>query len=660
MAKMKIIKITLIFFFSLSQLFAQTNDNSILLSIGSHEVSTQEFERIYMKNRHMGNTDSDISIDEYLDLFVNFKLKVVQAEELGYDTLASFISEFEGYRDQLAKPYLTDQATISELVKEAYERSKIDVHASHILIKTGPDLVTEEQQEFYKKAYKIRERIVAGESFNTVARGTSDDPSAKFNGGDLGYFTVFQMIYPFETIAYNTPAGEISMPVLTRFGYHIIQVHNQRKSRGSIKVAHIMVAVPRGSTKATEDQAETKIKMIQGKNLAGEDFHKLAKEFSDDYNSAKNGGELPWFGTGKMIPEFDQAAFALKSNGDISKPVRTPYGWHLIKRIDKKETGSFEATKNELERKVYAGKRTEIARQKFIEILTEEYSFEVDSSLLIPFYFSINDSSLTDGSWIRNGNFKDSGILINFAGNTLTTNDFKSYIRAKKGLKLRGSSKDIVDKLLSDYSAQELTTYEKSKLEDKYPEFKYLIKEYHDGMLLFEISDKKVWSKAVEDSVGLKEYYQKNKTEYMAEEKIRFLEFTIQSPEQEKHVNKAIKKGKRKNHKLAYYQKYFPADTTGNSVQVKSMEFYKTDFNQFGFSKPQKNLSKKYSDQEGAKIILITKLLEAQPKELNEIRGLVTSDYQNFLEAEWEKALKEYYKVIINQDVLDSIRSTIQ
>jgi len=660
MTKMKIINISLIFLLSLSQLFAQTSDNSILLSIGSHKVSKQEFERIYMKNRYMGNTGSDISLDEYLDLFIKFKLKVVQAEEQGYDTLVSFISELNGYRNQLAKPYLTDQATISELVQEAYERSKTDVHASHILIKTGTGLSAGEQQAFYNKANKIRERIVAGESFSTVARGTSDDPSAKFNGGDLGYFTVFQMIYPFETVAYNTPAGEISMPVLTRFGYHIIQVHKQRKSRGIIKVAHIMVAVPRGSSKTTEDQAEAKIKMIQEKSLSGEDFRELAKEFSDDYNSAKNGGELPWFGTGKMIPEFDQVAFALKSNGDISEPVRTPYGWHLIKRIDKKELGDFEANKDELERKIFAGNRTEVAKQKFIKILTKDYSFKVDSNLLIPFYLSINDSSLTDGSWIKNRSFEDSGILIKFTGNTLTTGDFKSYIRAQKGLKLRGSSKDIVDKLLSDYSAQELMAFEKSRLEDKYPDFKYLIKEYHDGMLLFEISDKKVWSKAVEDSIGLKEFYQKNKNDYMDEEKIRFLKFTIHSPEQEKLVSKAIKKGKRKNHKLAYYQNYLPTDTTENSIHIELKEFYQTDFKQFNFPDLQKNLSKKHTDQEGIKIILITKLLDAQPKQLNEIRGLVTSDYQNFLEAEWEKTLKEDYNVIINQDVLDGIRSKIQ
>ena len=660
MTTMKIIKISLIFLFSVFQLFAQTSDNSVLLNIGNSEISKQEFERIYMKNRYIGNTGSDISIDEYLDLFIKFKLKVIQAEELGYDTLASFVSELNGYRDQLAKPYLTDQSTISELVQEAYERSKIDVHASHILIKTGIDLSAEKQQEFYKKSYKIRERIVAGESFSTVARGTSDDPSAKSNGGDLGYFTVFQMIYPFETAAYNTPAGEISMPVLTRFGYHIIKVHDQRESRGSIKVAHIMVAVPRGSSKATEEQAEAKIKIIQEKSLSGEDFRKLAKEFSDDYNSAKNGGELPWFGTGKMIPEFDLAAFALKSNGDISEPIKTSYGWHLIKRIDKKDLGNFEANKDELERKIFAGKRTEIAKYKFIKNLTEEYSFKVDSSLLIPFYLSINDSSLTDGSWIKNRNFEDSGILINFTGNKLTTGDFKSYIVAQKGLKLRGSSKDIVDKLLSDYSARELIAFEKSRLEEKYPDFKYLIKEYHDGMLLFEISDKKVWSKAVEDSTGLKEFYQKNKKDYMAEEKIRFLEFTLHSPEQEKSVLKAIKKGRKKNRKLAYYQKYFPTDTSGNSVQVESKEFYLTDFKQYKFSDLQKNLSKKYTDHDGIKIILITKLLDAQPKQLNEIKGLVTSDYQNFLEAVWEEALKENYKVIVNQDVLDDIISTIQ
>lgn len=660
MAKTGTIKLAFILFLSLSRLFAQTSDKAILLSIGNHEVSVQEFERIYLKNRHTGITDTDISIDEYLDLFVNFKLKVVQAEELGYDTLASFISELNGYRDQLAKPYLTDQATISKLVKEAYERSKTDIHVSHILIKTGIDMSPEEKQELYKKAYKIRERIVAGESFSTVARGTSDDPNVKFNVGDLGYFTVFQMVYPFETAAYNAQAGEISMPVLSRFGYHLIRVHDKRKSRGSIKVAHIMIAVPRGSSKATEDQAKAKIMRIHENILNGEDFHKLAKEFSDDYNSAKNGGELPWFGTGKMISEFDQAAFALKANEDISEPVRTPYGWHIIKRIDKKPLGSFESNKNELERKIFNGNRTEIATQEFLKSLKEEYSFEIDSNLLIPFYLSINDSSLTDGSWIKNKNFNDSGILFKFNGNKYPTAKFKSFIIAQKGMKLSGSSKKIVDYLLSMYSAKELTAYEKTRLEDKYPEFRYLIKEYHDGMLLFEISDKKVWSKAVEDSVGLKEFYNKNRTNYMAEEKVRFIEFTIKSPEQEKFVSKAIKKGKRKNHKPAYYRNYFPSDSTGNSVQVESKEIYRTEFEHFNFPVLQKNISKKYTDQAGAKIILITKILEPQPKQLNEIKGLATSDYQNFLEKGWEESLKEDYKVIINQEVLNGIRLKIQ
>jgi len=361
-----------------------------------------------------------------------------------------------------------------------------------------------------------------------------------------------------------------------------------------------------------------------------------------------------------MIPEFDNAAFALKSNGDISEPVRTPYGWHIIKRIDKKELGTFESNKDELERNIFAGDRTKIAHHEFTKILKKEYSFEVDSSLLAPFYLYINDSSLTDGSWRINEQLIESGILFKFTENKYTTDQFKSYIIGQKGLKLTGSSKEIVDYLLTEYVARELTDYEKNRLEEKYPDFRYLIKEYHDGMLLFEISDKKVWSKAVEDSIGLKEFYKENNKNYMAEEKVQFIEFSVHSPEQEKLVSKAIKKGKNKNHKLNYYQNYFSNDTTENSVQVVLEEAYVKDFEHYNFPDIQKDLSKKYIDNDETKIILITKILVAQPRPLSEVKGLVTSDFQEFLETKWVKTLSEEYKLIINQEVLNDFRAKIQ
>ena len=362
--------------------FSQPEEEKVLLTIGSHKVSLSEFEWIYQKNNTQNINNQSTTIEEYLDLYINFKLKVVEAENLGMDTLGTFKKELAGYREQLAKAYLTDIATIETLTQEAYNRLKTEVNISHILVKLKNNPTPEDTLTAFEKAIAIRSRIELGESFESIARGTSDDPMAKTNGGNLGYFNAFQMVYPFENAAYKNDTGIVTMPVRTKFGYHILRINDKRESQGKVKTAHIMVAVPRGSGKKVIDSAKVKIFRIYKLLNNGESFTELAKKYSDDRGSAQDGGELPWFGTGRMVPEFEKAAFSINENGDICEPVQTNFGWHIIKRIDKQDLESYNELKHQLKEKVYKSGRAIIAREAFVNKLKGEYNFYTDSAKL--------------------------------------------------------------------------------------------------------------------------------------------------------------------------------------------------------------------------------------------------------------------------------------
>ena len=316
-----------------SGLLAQ--ESPVLLTIADEQVTLAEFERIYRKNNNEASLNRQTP-EEYLDLFINFKLKVKEAESLGMDTTTKFINELEGYRKQLAKPYLTDDETKEIMIQEAYQRSKLDINASHILIKLSEFATPEDTLAAYIKITEIRDRILSGEDFETVAKATSEDQSVNRNGGNLGYFTAFAMIYPFETIAYNTSVGEISMPFKTNYGYHILLIHDKRPARGQVKVAHIFVRNPEGMSEEQKKEAYEKTQMIYDSLQMGTDFAYMASTYSEDPSSARNGGETPWFGTGRMFPEFEDACFSIEEKGDINKPFKSMLGWHIIKLLDKK------------------------------------------------------------------------------------------------------------------------------------------------------------------------------------------------------------------------------------------------------------------------------------------------------------------------------------
>ena len=333
---------------------AQHKKDKVLLTIDDQPVYTSEFLRVYNKNKDVVSEENKKDITEYLDLFINYKLKLKDAKELKLDTVKSYLNEFNKYKKQLIEPYLKDRAVTDKLVKEAYNRLKKEVKASHILVLVKPNASPSDTLKAYNKVLKAREEILAGADFAKVAKKQSEDPSAKQNGGDLGYFSAFSMVYPFETAAFTTPVGQISMPFRTRFGYHIVKVYDVRDSKGEIKVAHIMIR----DKKNDNAYAANQINDIYNKYKQGEKFELLAKKYSDDKSSAVKGGVIRRFSQGRMIQPFADISFALEKVGDVSKPFKTKFGWHIVKLIAKYPVASFDKMKDELTKKVEKGERS--------------------------------------------------------------------------------------------------------------------------------------------------------------------------------------------------------------------------------------------------------------------------------------------------------------
>jgi peptidyl-prolyl cis-trans isomerase SurA len=375
----------------------------VILKVNGEKITKSEFLQIYLKNNPNPKYDQ-ASMDEYMDLFKKFKLKVIEAEALGYDTIPKLKREFEGYKRQLAIPYLIDSAQNDSLVREAYFRTVNEVRCSHILVKLDPSATPADTLAAYNRILALKARIDKGEDFASVAKmkNGSDDPSAATNGGDLGYFTAFQMVYPFEDMAYKTAVGNVSAPFRTRFGYHILKTTGLRPSRGSIKTAHLMISVAKDADQATKDNAKKKVDEIYQKLTDGAKWEEMVAMYSDDPGTSKKGGELPMFGSGttqRMVPEFEEAAFALTKDGEFSMPVKTNYGYHIIKRLERKDVAGFETMKKELQTKVNKDERSKKTQDSFVRKLKNKYKYTAGPKENLAWFETNLDSTYFIGKW---------------------------------------------------------------------------------------------------------------------------------------------------------------------------------------------------------------------------------------------------------------------
>lgn len=622
--------------------------DKVLMTINGGKVSLTEFMNVYKKNNNAKVADTT-SLEEYLELFVNFKLKVKEAEEMGLDTSSAFKEELSGYRKQLAQPYLTDKEVKERLIKEAYERMQTEVKAGHILVKVDAGAFPKDTLEAYNKAIKIRNRILKGEDFAALAKENSDDPSAKENGGDLGYFTALQMVYPFENAAYATKAGEVSMPIRSRFGYHIIKVFDRRPAQGEVLVSHIMVKFTKEMTAADSLNAKNKINELYEKVKAGENFAALAQEFSDDKASAKSGGELPWFGTNRMPAQFESVAFGLKNNGDVSSPFTTDFGWHIVKRIDKKGLPAYAEMEADLKSKVARDTRSQMGRTSMIEKIKKENNYKEISKSKDTFY-KLVDSAYFNGEWKVDKSKLSKGLFV-LGEEKYSQADFAKYLEENQSKRPTADVKMTVDDMYKRFVEDKAIAYEEARLDKKYPEFKALMQEYRDGILLFELTDKKVWSKAIKDTVGLELFYQANKDNYKWEERAEASVYTCADNVIVQKVQAMLKKNKSNDDILKEINK----DSQLN-LKIESRIFQKNENSLIdanwnpGTSKVVKN------DNGKMEFVVVSKLLAPSNKTLKEAKGMVTSDYQNHLEKEWIESLKKKYQVEINKEVLSTIQ----
>ncbi|WP_210513719.1 peptidylprolyl isomerase [Hymenobacter terricola] len=531
-----------------------TTSGPAVETLGTYPVPANEFAYVYRKNN---STAADYgtrqSVTDYLDLYTNFRLKVLEAEQKGLDTTQAFKRELDGYRQQLAQPYLTEKSVTDQLVREAYDRMSQEVNASHILIRVAPDATPQDTLAAYQKIDKIRQQVLAGADFAQLARTQSEDPSAKENAGKLGYFTAMQMVYPFESAAYKTPVGQVSAPIRTRFGYHIIKVNDKRAAQGEIKVAHLMIRMNANAAKADSLTAKKKIDELYSRLKKGENWDKLVAQFSEDAGSAANGGELPPFGTGRMIPSFEEVAFKLQKPGDIAAPVQTPYGWHIIKLIERQPVAKFADVESSLKSKVAKDSRSELNKAAFLKRVRQEDQF-VEVPAAKTYAFSKADTALVAGRYKymapaatakpAKGAISDNAALFTIKGKPYSVKDYLTYVQQNQRPRTGAQPSFAMQQLYDQYVEQSLTEFEKNSLETKYEDYRMLVKEYRDGILLFQLMDEKVWSKAIEDTVGLKKYFADNQAKYQWDQRVQGTVISAATPALLARAQKELKAGR--------------------------------------------------------------------------------------------------------------------
>lgn len=474
-------------FFISSISFAQKEKE--LFRINNEPVMVSEFKQVYEKNLAVLEDDESKDIDKYLELFINYKLKVKEAYSLKLDTLKAYKRELEVYKKQLIAPYLQDNEYLNKLIKEAYSRTKTEVRASHILVKFPKKRPDKDTLIFYEKIKEIRKRIVSGESFEKVAKEVSEDPSAKINGGDLGYFSVFTMVYPFEDAAYKTKLDEVSKPFKTRFGYHILKVTGKRESKGEFEVAHILIN--------NSEKSKEKITSFYTQLKAGTSFEKIAKEHSEDKGTASLGGKLPKFGTGKMVENFENEVRKLNYEGSYSKPFKTKYGWHIVKLLKNYPVGSFDEVKNELTRKLKKSNRAGLSKQAVLNKLKKEYKVKENPKAL-------NVFMNTNTHVLETQKLQD--VLFSIDDKKVSQKDFMNFI----GHRHSHNVKDLYEK----FKNIEIIEYFKNDLVNKEPAYRNVLLEYKEGLLLFDLMQKKIWNRASKDTLELKKLYSLNKSKY--------------------------------------------------------------------------------------------------------------------------------------------------
>ncbi len=624
----------------------QTAD-PVLFTIDNQSVQASEFSYIYAKNNRDDADFSEASLREYLDLYTRFKLKVREAYAMGLDTLSQLQTELAGYRKQLAESYLTDKEITDRLVEEAYARMQEDVQVAHILIKTNPNVATDTLAAYTKiqAAYK---KLVAGEAWDAVVRQTTEDANTKETGGDLGYITALlpNGFYAFESAAYDTPAGTYSMPIRTTLGYHIIKVLNKRPARGELDVAHILLRVKADGS--DDKAAKVRIDDIHAQLVAGGRFEDLAKKLSEDKTTAERGGAIGPITINQYEKSFEEAVYALANDGDYTAPVRTRLGWHIIKRTRKRPMLTFDASKRKIETQISRDERITAARQSMVNRIKKEAGYTMDQNVFNQFV-SLAGEELQTYRWAVPE--VPPATIMTLGGEKYSNIDFGNYIRnnarTRMALPKGTAAKEILEKVFGEFVNEKALFHEEKNLSIKYPEFKSLMREYEEGILLFEATKINVWDKASKDSLGLETFHAGHRNDYMWQERLEIATVTLDSSSMSQLPT--IKKWAAKKPLTVVAEK---AAKKGISMQVSRQIYQKEDALPAGITWAA---GQKADLPDGKGFVSVEKVIPPTPKTMDEARGYIIADYQDQLEKDWVTSLQAKYPVQVDDAVLMSL-----
>ncbi|GAB5564935.1 MAG: peptidylprolyl isomerase [Winogradskyella sp.] len=639
----------LILTFLVSSLSYGQKDDRPLLTVDGDPIMTSEFLRVYNKNLDLVKDESQKDVDGYLKLFTEYQLKLKEARRLKLHEDEKYKREFNRYKKQLTKNYLSENKVTDDLVEEAYDRNALDINASHVLVRL--DAEAKDTLEAYNKVLELKERVLK-EGFNNVKKDVHD--GTKIFLEDLGYFSVFKMVYDFETAAYNTPVGEISEPFRTQFGYHVVQVNDRRPSRGTITAAHIMIST---NQKDTLIDPEKRINTIYQKFLQGENFESLAKQFSDDKSSAKNGGRLSEFKSGQLSSTvFEDMAFSLENDGDVSKPFKSAYGWHIVKRLKLQNIQSFEELKSSLEASVKRDTRSKLINTAMVKELKERYDI-VYNTKAKSYFESILSKDFYTRKWELPEDFKKEEKVFTINGTVYTYDDFGRHLNFAQRIYTNQSIPfiTIIEKEFDKFFEKTILKYREENLELENEEFANIIKEYRDGLLLFDLMEKEIWNKASKDSLGLEKYYNANNSNYQWKDRVEVSMASVAEKSVAANVLELMKEGKT-NVEITELM-------NGNKKQA--VLFTNKTFD-IGDAKLPSDLevkeglsSKIYSHNGAFHIIDIKSVLPAGPKTLEEAKGSVISDYQEDIEKKWIESLYNRFEIKVDKKALKAVKKII-
>lgn len=635
--------------------YAQT-----LFTYGNNVVTESEFLKVYKKNNAAQKVDySEKALREYVDLYSLFRMKVAEANKQQLDTTSSVAGEIDNYRRQLAKGFLTDEEMVGRLVQEAYDRSKQEVRVAHILLLTKPNSDTVALKKTIDSIYNVISKGKA--NFADLAKTFSEDKGSKNNGGDIGFFSSLQTVYPFENAAYTTEVGKVSAPFRTNFGYHILKVIEKRPARGQLRVAQILVSTPKSTGDAGISAAKLKLDSIQKELKNGAKFEDLVAKYSDDKFSKDNKGELPVFGVGRMVPAFDEAAFSLKNVGDVSKPVQTEYGFHIIKLLEKIETKPFESVKKEFKTKVDNDSRAQQARDMYFQKVKESNGFKENAKAWESFIgqaSNIEDTGKDAGQFsIKTFNKGGSNTLFTLAGKNYTQDDFVNFANSttRGRIMTQGSKEVIFRELYTMYQSKVVNDFQEHKLVEENPEFKSLMQEYKDGIMLFELMDRNVWGKASKDTIGLKAFYETQKEKYQWEPGFKGSVYSFKDETSLKEGLKLVNKKGITNEEIV---KALNSESKRDAVSIQIGRY---EFSKFTDVPANKIIAGKASEaiKKSDNTYIVVKADEVytqkEVKAFADARGYIISSYQDKLEKDWNNELRSKYPVTVNEEQLKKL-----